>query len=146
MQPGALFPRPVLLREEAHTLVGEVRKNLLVEQPILLCNQRMGALADQGEYLRRRRLSGIAISLPSLMRSFSSATRISKNSSRLLDKMHRKRSLSSAGTRRSSAWASTRWLNASTASSRARNWGLILPAGIRVLWSMEKIGRASCRE
>ena len=58
MQPGALFPRPVLLREEAHTLVGEVRENLLVEQPILLCNQRMGALADQGEYLRRRRLSG----------------------------------------------------------------------------------------
>src|SRR5207302_999216 len=58
MQPGALFPRPVLLREEAHALVGEVRKNLLVEQPVLLRDQRVGALADHGENLRRGRLPG----------------------------------------------------------------------------------------
>jgi hypothetical protein len=58
VQPGALFPRPLLLREEAHTLLRKLRKNLLVEQPILLRDQRMGTLADQGKYLGRRRLSG----------------------------------------------------------------------------------------
>src|SRR5258706_3342447 len=58
VQPGTLFPRPVLLREEAHAFVGEPRKKLLVEQPILLGDQRMGTLADQGKNLRRRRLSG----------------------------------------------------------------------------------------
>ena len=48
------------------------------------------------------------------------ATRISKNSSRLLSTMHRKRRRSSAGTLRSSARASTRRLNSSCPSSRLR--------------------------
>ncbi len=46
------------------------------------------------------------------------ATRISKNSSRLLLTMHRNRSRSSSGTPGSSASASTRRLNASSDSSR----------------------------
>ena len=58
VQPGALFPSPLRLGEEAHALLRELRKNFLVEQPILLRDQRMSALADQGENLRRRRLSG----------------------------------------------------------------------------------------
>ncbi len=43
-------------------------------------------------------------------------TRISKNSSRLLETMHRKRKRSSSGMRSSSAWASTRRLKASRPS------------------------------
>src|SRR6266581_46806 len=58
VQPGALFPGPLRLREEAHAFLRTPRKNFLVEQPILLRDQRMGALTDQGENLRRRRLSG----------------------------------------------------------------------------------------
>ncbi len=62
------------------------------------------------------------------------ATRISKNSSRLLLTMHRKRSRSSSGTAASSASASTRRLNASSDSSRlisggaARLGGAVLAA------------------
>src|SRR6266853_927174 len=58
VQPGALFPRPLRLGEETHALLRKLRKNLLVEQPVLLGDQRMGAFAYQGENLRRRRLSG----------------------------------------------------------------------------------------
>ena len=58
VQPGALFPRPLGLGEEAHALLRKLRKNLLVEQPVLLSDQRVGALAHQGENLRRRRLYG----------------------------------------------------------------------------------------
>ena len=46
--------------------------------------------------------------------------RISKNSSRLLETIHRKRRRSSRGTRSSSAWARTRRLNARRPNSRLR--------------------------
>src|SRR3989475_1065568 len=58
VQPEALFPGPLRLREEAHALLRKPRKNFLGEQAILLRDQRMGTLTDQGENLRRRRLSG----------------------------------------------------------------------------------------
>ena len=48
------------------------------------------------------------------------AVRISKNSSRLVQEMHRKRSRSSSGTFGSWAWASTRQLKSSCDSSRLR--------------------------
>src|SRR5207245_10896150 len=46
------------LGKETNALLRKLRKNLLVEQPVLLRDQCMGAFADQGENLRRRRLSG----------------------------------------------------------------------------------------
>src|SRR5512135_3450078 len=60
------------------------------------------------------------------------ATRISKNSSRLLPTMQRKRRRSSSGTRGSVASASTRRLNASVESSRLMGGGCGSTAGIGV--------------
>ena len=64
------------------------------------------------------RPSGPAAVEPSSLSCFRPETRISKNSSRLLLEMHRKRSRSSSGVRASSACASTRWLNSSAEVSR----------------------------
>ena len=53
--------------------------------------------------------------------------RTSKNSSRLDDTMHRKRSRSNSGTRESCAYANTRRLNANRLLSRQRmrlDWGM----------------------
>src|SRR5437879_12726591 len=47
VQPGELVLRPLRLGEETHALLRKLRKNLLVEQPVLLRDQRMGAFADQ---------------------------------------------------------------------------------------------------
>ena len=55
---------------------------------------------------------------PSSCNCFNPATRISKNSSRLLQEMHRNFSRSSSGTDSSNAWSSTRWLNSRNDSSR----------------------------
>ena len=73
-------------------------------------------LGDQGmarswmacELLARRHAVGAALAEPSSTSCFRPATRISKNSSRLLDEMHRNFSRSSSGTLSSSACASTR--------------------------------------
>ena len=53
---------------------------------------------------------------------FHDATRISKNSSRFVHEMHRKRSRSRIGTAGSRAWSSTRQLNSSRLSSRLMYW------------------------
>jgi hypothetical protein len=77
---------------------------------------------------------------PSSSSCFSPATRISKNSSRLLDEMHRNFSRSSSGTRGSRLCASTRWLNSSEDSSRLMNvcgaaTGSSTKAGWAILWA-----------
>ena len=63
-------------------------------------------------------LSGPCAGAPISMRCFRPATRISKNSSRLVQLIHRKRSRSSNGTSVSNACASTRLWNSSKLSSR----------------------------
>src|SRR6185437_6423475 len=57
---------------------------------------------------------------PSSSNCLRPATRISKNSSRLLEEMQRKRSRSSSGTDSSKACASTRRLNSRKESSRLK--------------------------
>ena len=64
------------------------------------------------------RPSAASCAPPSSCNCFRPATRISKNSSRLLQEMHRNFSRSSSGTDSSNAWSSTRWLNSRNDSSR----------------------------
>ena len=78
--------------------------------------------ATSGNSWRGEMPSGCAPAAPRVICSFRPPTRISKNSSRLLDTMHRKRNRSSSGFFRFSASSSTRMLNASRPSSRFRKW------------------------
>ncbi len=64
--------------------------------------------------------SGPGLERPSDSWRLRPATRISKNSSRLLEKMRRKPSRSSSGCTSSSAWSSTRRLKARMLASRFR--------------------------
>src|SRR5687768_2968672 len=65
--------------------------------------------------------SGPMTEVPASISACRPETRISKNSSRLLETMHRNRSRSSSGAARFSACASTRRLNASCPISRFKN-------------------------
>ena len=120
--PALLRRGPVRAAREHDALLRQRRQQLVVEQPVLLGDERVRLAA------RRRRTppagavpSGPGSGRPSLICSFRPATRISKNSSRLVrDDGEEAQALEQRHRRRRAACASTRRLNSSRPSSRFR--------------------------
>ena len=130
-EPGIRLAFPFRARDELHARRAQRRQQLFVEAGVLLGDQARGAPVDRRSAAPPDRARpGCAAGRAGTSSScLMPATRISKNSSRLLEEMQRNFSRSSSGTDSSCACASTRWLNSSIESSRLIRWCGALRSG-----------------